>query len=468
MPADQFLPMPGDLHALTCETVSRRVRPLPFTEDGVTITANLVRAAMECLNAEATRTLPVRAAHGTGGRVDNGLDQCLEGHWGIVGDTTAPVLADVLVRAGIAAFAEVINRQHRTRARGVRLLPAWTWHIGSAPSFRFGTTPLPSGDSPAPAWMAVCPVCRTGILSRVTGRTLFGIHPTDYHIDCSHCGAKFVPEQEQFRLVSIARIADPGWRRYLNTSHLPDEWAAVAQGTPAPQPGAPAPAPEARKTRPMQGAAEGFPVVFPSMKDGALAVPCGRSTLYFRPVSLQFTGRLQRDLFARSDRTVKDVLATPAFQSVRSAVEQHHARYLPLRLGLFAGDLMRQGDPLVWDLLNRYGGGPFCLFHLRDDEQAGRKGVFMVYVQGRVCHTGACHIPFSAGIGGRVGRIMPEMCYRDGDETACRINRLVCASRTAPTLYIHGMSDDGVIDASAAALMSQYPAIAVESPVKDA
>jgi hypothetical protein len=318
--------------------------------------------------------------------------------------------------------------------------------------------------------MAVCPVCRTGILNRLTGRELFGIPPTDYHIECSHCGAKFIPEQEQFRLVSIARIADPGWRRYLNTSHLANEWAAMAQRTLVKRPGimARAPVPQARKTRTGKGAAEEFPAVFPAMKDGSVAVPCGGSTLYFRPLILQFTGRLQRNLFTRSKRTVQDVLATPAFQPVRSTVEQRHARYLPLRLGFFTADLMRQGDPLVQELLNRYGSGPFYQFRVQDNELADRKGVFMVYVQGRVCHTGACHVPFSAGIGRRAGRITPDMCYPDGDEVACRINSLICASRTTHALYVHGMSNDAAIDACAAALISQYPAIAVKNSVKDA
>jgi hypothetical protein len=316
--------------------------------------------------------------------------------------------------------------------------------------------------------MAVCPVCRTGILNRVNGRPLFGIPPTDYYIECSHCCAKLIPEQERFRLVAIARIADPGWRRYLNTSRLPDEWSALAQGRPVQRPGAAAPAPQARKTRGELYTEEGFPVVLPVMKDGSVAVPCGRSTRYFQPVALQFTGRLQRDLFARSERTVQDVLAMPAFQPVRSAVEEKYARYLPLRLGLFAADLLRQGDPLVRELLNRYGNGPFCPFRVQNNEVAGRKGVFMIYLQGRVCYTGACHIPFSAGIGGRAGRITPDMCYRDGDGPACRINRLLCASRTTPALYVHRISDDAAIDAFAAALRSQYPATVGRSPVKNA
>jgi hypothetical protein len=188
----------------------------------------------------------------------------------------------------------------------------------------------------------------------------------------------------------------------------------------------------------------------------------------FPALTLQFTGGLEYDLFARSVRTVRDTLTLPAFQPVRSAIEQRHARYLTLRLGLFAADLMRQGDPLAEEILNRHGAGPFCRFLVRGNEFAGRKGVFMVYVQGRVCHTGACHVPFSSGIEEHVGRIMPDMCYRDGDGTACRINRIVGASRPAPALYVHGMTDDAEIDACAAALGLRYPPIAAERLGKDA
>ena len=58
--------------------------------------------------------------------------------------------------------------------------------------------------------------------------------PTDYYLDCSHCGAKFIPEKDRFRLVSIARISDPRWRQYLNSCRKPDEWAALVQVRKAP------------------------------------------------------------------------------------------------------------------------------------------------------------------------------------------------------------------------------------------
>ncbi len=60
MVAPRFFPIPPALLTLTCETVNRRVAKLPFTQKGVCISPELVGVALECLNAEVTRTLPLR------------------------------------------------------------------------------------------------------------------------------------------------------------------------------------------------------------------------------------------------------------------------------------------------------------------------------------------------------------------------------------------------------------------------
>ena len=130
------------------------------------------------------------------------------------GDVT-PVIAEVLVSAGLAEPAEVLDTATRTQIRGIRLLSAWTWHIASGDFPPCDSTC--SGGGETDAWLAQCPVCKTGILGRVTGKRLFGIPPTDYYLDCSHCGAKFIPEKDRFRLVSIAHISDPRWRQYLDS-----------------------------------------------------------------------------------------------------------------------------------------------------------------------------------------------------------------------------------------------------------
>src|SRR5512136_3261391 len=79
--------------------------------------------------------------------------------------------------------------------------------------------------------MSICPICRTGILNRVVGKQLFGIPHTDFYIECTHCGAKFIPVGPQFRLVSIATVRDPLWRKYLDQTFPAETWAALARGT---------------------------------------------------------------------------------------------------------------------------------------------------------------------------------------------------------------------------------------------
>ena len=222
MVTPQFLPIPKAIHALACETISRRVDRLPFTRNDVEITEGIVGITLECLNAEVMRTLPLKTvARGTG--THPGLAECLSERRGSDQGGVAPVIAEVLVNAGLAEPAEVLDTATHTQIRGIRLLPAWTWHIGSGEFSRGGGQYTGGYD----AWLARCPVCKTGILGRVTGKRLFGIPPTDFYFDCSHCGAKFTPEKDRFRLVSIARIADPRWRQYLNSSRTPDEWSAL-------------------------------------------------------------------------------------------------------------------------------------------------------------------------------------------------------------------------------------------------
>ena len=67
MVTPQFLPIPKAIHALACETISRRVDRLPFTRNDVEITEGIVGITLECLNAEVMRTLPLKTvARGTG------------------------------------------------------------------------------------------------------------------------------------------------------------------------------------------------------------------------------------------------------------------------------------------------------------------------------------------------------------------------------------------------------------------
>ena len=70
-------------------------------------------------------------------------------------------------------------------------------------------------------------------------------------------------------------------------------------------------------------------------------VPYGTKTLYFKPVSLQYLTGVKRDVFGKSTRIVADVLSTPAFSSLKSAVEQGMQKILS---SLWGGLLPNSGS----------------------------------------------------------------------------------------------------------------------------
>ena len=471
MPAPQFLPIPHNIHALACETINRRAGPLPLERDGVMVTEGLVAVAMECLNAEVLRTLPLKTVH-KNGRMVQGLPDCLAARLGGEQEAAAQAVAGVLTGAGLAETADVNDAATHTQIRGVRLLSAWTWHIASAEP---AALPV-SGSSGGPddAWLARCPVCRTGILNRVEGKRLFGIPPTDYYLDCSHCGGKFVPEKNRFRLVSIAHISDPRWRQLLSSVKTSDDWALLAAQEISRKP-APAqkvrtsgyrvraPAPEARVTppvvhRPVRPAREieGVPVSFASLRDGTLAVPTANRTLYFRPAALSFQKGLRREIFTQSKRTVQEALDGPEFAEVKSEHGQELAKYGGSRLGQVLSDLRLRSNPVYRRFLNAYGEEDFSTFSLENVDAGHEKGVMLVLAERRLCLVLGCHSTFLDCIDRRFGTLLSDACYLDGDETACRVNCTVTACRPEPVIFLHDLSDDAAIDAVVAELKTKY------------
>ena len=228
----QFFPVSPEMIALASETVSRRVSRLPFERNGVLVTEELIAVVMECLNAEFKKALPLKTPSNAAPETFRGLDRCIEERVRISGKTVVPVLAEVLCSAGIAETTEIMDRISHWPHKGIRLLPPWTWHIASpgVPAI----SPVVQGTIHEPvnaSWTNKCPVCRTGILTRITGKQLFGIPRTDFYEECTHCGAKFIPVGTQFRLVSIAHIRDPLWKKHLDETYPPETWAALARGS---------------------------------------------------------------------------------------------------------------------------------------------------------------------------------------------------------------------------------------------
>ena len=287
MTAPQFFPIPRDLHALACDAVNRHVAHLPFERNGVRVTEELIGITLECLNAEFSKTLAIIAKAMIASPLPEGLDRCLEQRLNIDGRPTSPVITEILCSARIAEKTEVLDLSSHRKVRGVRLLPSWTWHGNSRPLKTVMTVADSGSSSLSLSWMNLCPVCRTGALSRVSGRQLFGLPYTEYFIECSYCGAKFLPNGEQFRLVSVATVRDPLWKSNLDKTYPPETWAAIARN----------PGRASQKPRKNSGSEDPHepgkiakPGVFLPMKDGSGAVQCGQKTLYFKPVRLIFSG----------------------------------------------------------------------------------------------------------------------------------------------------------------------------------
>ena len=420
------------MFALAGETVSRRVSRLPFLRSGVRVTGELIGVAMECLNAEFNKTLALRTPPNTVEKPPDGLDRCIEERLKLPGKTVVPVIVDVLCSAGIAETTEIMDRvSHRPR-KGIRLLPPWTWHAASAmaPTVRLQG----SGNDDASSllsWMSMCPVCRTGILNRVVGKQLFGIPHTDFYIECSHCGAKFIPLGTQFRLVSIATVRDPLWRKYLNETFSAEAWSALARGTST------GGNQYVRQTeKPVSQSQKSPSGGLMQLKDGSLIVPFQEKTFYFKPVKLNFSGGLREDVFARAQKPLQDLLETPAFSLLLPQVNAKYSRYLSMKSGLFLGQLKERHDPFYREFLHSYGDEKYGTFRLEDSHEADKKGVMIVVVNKGIYHAVNCRDTFRGIINDLFGRISAEDCLLSGDSTRCRINALLCNNRNTAGIYI--------------------------------
>lgn len=101
-----------------------------------------------------------------------------------------------------------------------------------------------------------------------------------------------------------------------------------------------------------------------------------------------------------------------------------------------------QGDyinPLA--KLHRYGDGSFCRFRIPSEER--RAGVYLIYSGDSLMYVGEADDlvkRFNQGYGG----IAPRACYKGGQETNCRVNKLIMGEVGAGrklTLYFHEADD---------------------------
>jgi len=441
MSATQFFPIPPEFLALAGETVNRRVGRLPFMLDGISVTLDRIGVTMECLNAEFSKTLTITTKQTPEKRAPEGLDQCLAQRLNLTsGVPCAAVITDVLCCAGIAEKTEVVDRTTHARSRGARLLSPWTWHSASVPASSLspagaGTA---SGTPPAP-WMSLCPVCRTGILNRVFGKQLYGIPRTDYYIECTHCGAKFIPEKDLFCLVSIATIRDPIWKHHLNKSFSPESWMEIARasGTGTAQRVI---MPSSHRSSPAIPVLKTGPLL--PMKDGSLGVPVLDKILYFKPVRLIFSGGLKEDIFEKEQKCLKDAISTPAYSHLKVKTEENYTNYLPLRMGLFLWERKEKHDPFYREFLNPWGDEKYGTFMVEDSDLSGRKGVYLVVVDGKACHAGYSHESFKKTLTHEFSRITAGDCFLDRDGTRCHINALLCMEKKTAAVYLHAVDNE--------------------------
>jgi hypothetical protein len=279
----------------------------------------------------------------------------------------------------------------------------------------------------------MCPVCRTGILNRVVGKQLFGIPHTDFYFECSHCGAKFIPVGTQFRLVSIATVRDPLWRKHVNETFSAETWSAIARGT------SPGGKPQSHQTerKPVSQSQKSPPGGLMQLKDGSLIIPFQEKTLYFKPVKLNFSGGVKEDVYTRVQKPLQELLENPAFSPLLPRINAKYSRYLSMKSGLFFGQLKERHDPFYREFLNTFGEEKFGTFRLEDSGQADKKGVLIVVFNKGIYHAVNCPDSFRVMINDVFGRISAEDCLLSGDSTRCRINALLCNNRSASGVSVH-------------------------------
>ncbi len=275
-------------------------------------------------------------------------------------------------------------------------------------------------------------------MNRVVGKQLFGIPHTDFYIECTHCGAKFIPVGTQFRLVSIATVRDPLWRKNLDQTFPAETWSALARGT----------APGGKSlTKPAEKKTASLLPKLPvggltQLKDGSLVVPYGEKTLYFKPVKLDFSGPVREDYFARVQKPLEEHMKNPVFSHLLSPVQARYSQCLPLKTGLFLHQLKERQDPFYREFLNIYGDEKYGTFRLGDAKEGDKKGVLIVVVNRALFAVINCSDSIQGTINDTLGRISPEDCLLSGDWIRCWINALLCTSKKDAGIFIQTSGDE--------------------------
>ena len=106
--------------------VGKNVKKVPFKHRGIMITHELIKTAIELLNAEPTKILPQNCRNDVRERTPDGLDRRIKESL----DTdlrTGNIISEVLEKAGIVEVIQALNSRTGRSVKGTRLLVEWTW-----------------------------------------------------------------------------------------------------------------------------------------------------------------------------------------------------------------------------------------------------------------------------------------------------------------------------------------------------
>lgn len=119
-------PIPINLLNQICYRVNQSVGNIPFKYRGITITQELIKAAVEILNAEPTKMLPQNSRNDVKEKTPDGLDRRIKEYLN-TNLRTANIISDVLEQAGIVEIISIMNFQTGRRVKGTKLLKEWCW-----------------------------------------------------------------------------------------------------------------------------------------------------------------------------------------------------------------------------------------------------------------------------------------------------------------------------------------------------
>jgi len=79
------------------------------------------------------------------------------------------------------------------------------------------------------SWLDKCPVCKSGRLSSITKKKLFGLVILE-NFECENCGAIYAQKGEKYKLTKVSNTSNTVWQEYGNRSLAEGEWKNIAYG----------------------------------------------------------------------------------------------------------------------------------------------------------------------------------------------------------------------------------------------